>query len=55
MNWLTDPQTEIAFVTFAALELVLGIETVSFISTLSGKRPDTLQKSAHTLPDTSGS
>jgi predicted tellurium resistance membrane protein TerC len=39
MEWLTDPQAWIAFVTLVALELVLGIDNVVFISILAGKLP----------------
>jgi predicted tellurium resistance membrane protein TerC len=37
MDWLTDPQTWIAFLTLASLELVLGVDNVVFISILAGK------------------
>jgi predicted tellurium resistance membrane protein TerC len=39
MEWLTDPQVWIAFLTLSVLELVLGIDNVIFISILSGKLP----------------
>jgi predicted tellurium resistance membrane protein TerC len=39
MAWLTDPQAWVAFVTLVALELVLGIDNVVFISILAGKLP----------------
>lgn len=39
MEWLTDPQIWIAFITLTVLELVLGIDNVIFISILSGKLP----------------
>src|SRR5687767_7329753 len=39
MAWLTDPQVWIAFVTLVALELVLGIDNVVFISILAEKLP----------------
>ena len=39
MEWLTDPQAWIAFVTLVALELVLGIDNIVFISILSGRLP----------------
>ena len=32
MDWLTDPQAWIAFFTLVALELVLGVDNVIFIS-----------------------
>ena len=37
MEWLTDPQSWIAFLTLAALEIVLGIDNIVFISILVGK------------------
>jgi predicted tellurium resistance membrane protein TerC len=39
MEWLTDPQGWIAFLTLVALELVLGVDNVIFISILAGKLP----------------
>jgi predicted tellurium resistance membrane protein TerC len=39
MDWLTDPQIWIALVTLTALEIVLGIDNVIFISILSSKLP----------------
>jgi predicted tellurium resistance membrane protein TerC len=40
MEWLADPQAWIALVTLTALELVLGIDNVVFISILAGKLPE---------------
>jgi predicted tellurium resistance membrane protein TerC len=37
MEWLTDPSIWIAFLTLTALEIVLGIDNIIFISILSGK------------------
>jgi predicted tellurium resistance membrane protein TerC len=39
MDWLTDPQAWVAFATLTALEIVLGVDNVVFISILAGKRP----------------
>ncbi len=39
MDWLTDPQAWIAFITLVALELVLGVDNVIFISILVSKLP----------------
>src|SRR5919106_3969622 len=39
MDWLTDPQVWIAFITLVSLELVLGVDNVIFISILAGKLP----------------
>lgn len=49
MEWLTDPQTWVAFVTLTVLELVLGIDNVVFISILAGKLPPAQQQRARTL------
>jgi predicted tellurium resistance membrane protein TerC len=49
MNWLTDPQVWIAFFTLFALELVLGIDNIIFISILSGKLPAVQQGRARLL------
>ena len=46
MEWLTDPQVWIAFATLTALELVLGIDNIVFISILAGKLPADQQKKA---------
>jgi predicted tellurium resistance membrane protein TerC len=39
MDWLLSPQTLIAFLTLLALELVLGIDNIVFISILAGRLP----------------
>src|SRR5258708_1206921 len=39
MDWITDPQIWISLVTLTALEIVLGIDNVIFISILAGKLP----------------
>jgi predicted tellurium resistance membrane protein TerC len=39
MDWITDPQAWVAFATLTALEIVLGIDNVVFISILAGKLP----------------
>lgn len=49
MDWLTDPQAWIAFLTLVVLELVLGVDNVIFISILSGKLPASQQARARTL------
>jgi predicted tellurium resistance membrane protein TerC len=46
MEWLADPQIWIAFVTLVALELVLGIDNIVFISILAGKLPGNEPKTA---------
>ena len=40
MEWVSDPQVWIAFATLAALEIVLGIDNIVFISILVGKLPE---------------
>lgn len=46
MEWITDPQIWIAFLTLVALELVLGVDNVIFISILAGKLPQKIQSKA---------
>ncbi len=48
MDWITQPETWIAFLTLVALELVLGVDNVIFISILSGKLPQEQQARART-------
>ena len=36
MEWLADPKVWIAFLTLVALELVLGVDNVIFITILAG-------------------
>jgi predicted tellurium resistance membrane protein TerC len=49
MDWLTDPQAWVALATLTALEIVLGIDNVVFISILAGKLPRTDQARARKL------
>ncbi|MCM2270831.1 MAG: TerC family protein [Thermoanaerobaculia bacterium] len=49
MEWITDPQIWIAFVTLFALEVVLGIDNIIFISILAGKLPADQQPRARTI------
>ncbi|HKZ69894.1 MAG TPA: TerC family protein [Anaerolineales bacterium] len=49
MDWLTDPQAWIAFLTLVTLELVLGVDNVIFISILAGKLPAHQQGRARTI------
>jgi len=39
MSWVTDPEIWIALITLTALEIVLGVDNVVFISILAGKLP----------------
>jgi predicted tellurium resistance membrane protein TerC len=48
MEWLTQPETWIALLTLVALELVLGVDNVIFISILAGKLPENQQQRART-------
>ncbi len=48
MDWLTQPETWIAFLTLVTLELVLGVDNVIFISILAGKLPVDQQARART-------
>lgn len=48
MEWITDPATWIALITLVALELVLGVDNVIFISILAGKLPVDQQQRART-------
>src|SRR5262245_9258763 len=46
MEWLTDPNSWIALLTLTALEIVLGIDNIVFISILAGKLPKAEQPRA---------
>ena len=46
MDWITDPQAWIAFLTLVSLELVLGVDNVIFISILASKLPEEQQSKA---------
>ncbi len=47
-SWITQPESWIALLTLIALELVLGVDNVIFISILSGKLPQHEQARART-------
>lgn len=49
MDWITDPQIWISLITLTALEIVLGIDNVIFISILAGKLPVAQQAKARQL------
>src|SRR6478609_438711 len=49
MDWLSNPQAWIAFATLVALEIVLGVDNIIFISILAGKLPANRQKRARTV------
>ncbi len=46
MEWLSEPQGWIAFITLLGLEIVLGVDNVVFISILAGKLPAEQQSKA---------
>lgn len=49
MEWITDPQFWAALLTLTALEVVLGIDNIIFISILAGKLPANQQARARTI------
>jgi len=49
MEWITDPQIWVALLTLTALEVVLGIDNIIFISILVGKLPSGQQARARTV------
>ena len=49
MSWLTNPHIWISLVTLTVIEIVLGIDSIIFITILSGKLPAGEQKKARTL------
>jgi predicted tellurium resistance membrane protein TerC len=49
MEWLADPQVWISLLTLTALEIVLGIDNVIFISILANKLPPEQQAKARKL------
>src|SRR6185437_4535231 len=46
MEWFFDPQIWIGLLTLTALEIVLGIDNIVFISILSGRLPVPSQRKA---------
>jgi predicted tellurium resistance membrane protein TerC len=46
MEWLTNPEIWIALITLTALEVVLGIDNIIFISILAGRLPQHQQQRA---------
>ena len=49
MEWLSDPQAWIGFLTLTVLEVVLGIDNVVFISILAGKLPASEREKARKM------
>jgi len=46
MNWLFEAEIWIGLLTLTALEIVLGIDNIVFISILAGKLPNERRSSA---------
>lgn len=42
MDWLTNPEIWLAFLTLTVLEVVLGVDNVIFIGILASKLPQVL-------------
>lgn len=49
MAWISDPQAWVALLTLTALEIVLGIDNIIFISILAGKLPENQRDRARTI------
>jgi predicted tellurium resistance membrane protein TerC len=49
MEWLTDPEAWIALFTLTALEIVLGVDNIIFISILVGRLPEAQRQRARIL------
>src|SRR6187431_1816941 len=49
VDWLTNPEAWIALATLTALEIVLGIDNIIFISILASKLPQAQQAQARRL------
>ena len=49
MEWLLDPHAWLALATLTALEIVLGVDNIIFISILCGRLPRHQQARARTL------
>lgn len=49
MDWISDPQIWTALLTLTALEIVLGIDNVVFISILAGKLPESQRERARII------
>jgi len=49
MDWITDPAAWVALATLTALEIVLGVDNIIFISILVGRLPEKQRVRARTL------
>ena len=47
-SWISQPESWVALLTLVALELVLGVDNIIFISILAGKLPKSDQSRART-------
>ena len=46
LDWISDPQAWIALATLTALEIVLGVDNIIFISILSNRLPEAQRNKA---------
>ena len=49
MAWIANPEIWIGLTTLTALEIVLGIDNLIFISILAGKLPENQQRQARQI------
>ncbi|CAM3632844.1 TerC family protein [Parendozoicomonas haliclonae] len=49
MEWLSDPQAWLSLLTLTALEIVLGIDNIIFVSILAGRLPEHQRNRARTI------
>lgn len=49
MEWISSPESWIALLTLTALEIVLGIDNIIFISIIAGKLPEDQQKTGRQI------
>ncbi|HOC17990.1 MAG TPA: TerC family protein [Vicinamibacterales bacterium] len=49
MDWILNPEIWVALLTLTALEIVLGVDNIIFISVLAGKLPKAQQGRARTI------
>src|SRR5690349_17678328 len=49
MEWIADPHAWVALATLAALEIVLGVDNIIFISILVGRLPEERRARARTI------
>ena len=49
MDWISDPNAWVALATLTALEIVLGVDNIIFISILAGKLPKEQQNRARRI------